>query len=88
MGDYVCCAEGETCNPFIGGFRSRDYDPRYRSWYIQTKDKQRPNWVEPYPFFSNLDLGITFSQPFYEYDEESRREVFKGVFAIDYTFGT
>ena len=87
QGDYVLCGGGNsTCNPFEGGFRSRDYDPRYRSWYLETKAKQRPNWAEPYPFFTELDLGITFSQPFYTYDEESRRQVFRGVFAVDYTF--
>lgn len=86
MGDYMVCGQNNTCNPFVGGFRSRDYDARYRGWYKQTKAKQRPNWVEPYPFFSNLDLGITYSAPFYEYDETNRRQIFRGVFAIDYTF--
>lgn len=79
----------ETCQKlknFLLVDHSKDYDPRYRSWYLQTKAKQRSNWVKPYPFFTELDLGITFSQPFYTYDEVSRREIFRGVFAVDYTF--
>ncbi|CAB9499784.1 two-component hybrid sensor and regulator [Seminavis robusta] len=72
-------------NTFDGGYRSRDYDPRYRGWYMATKESQLPNWSEPYPFFSNLDLGITYSHPIYSYDEQGRY-MFEGVLAIDYTF--
>ena len=84
-GDYLYC-QGEVCDDvFVGGFRSRDYDPRYRTWYKATKTLQKPNWTPPYAFFTNLDLGITFSAPFYTEDEE-RRQIFRGVFAVDYTF--
>jgi 7 transmembrane sweet-taste receptor of 3 GCPR len=76
-----------TCdNVFDGGFRSRDYDPRYRDWYIHTKSIQLPNWSPPYPFFSNLDLGITYSHPIYKTDNDTNRNIFEGVLAIDYTF--
>ena len=85
-GDYAYC-DGAFCdNTFDGGYRSRDYDPRYRSWYTQTKDMQLPNWSPPYPFFSELDLGITFSHPIYSEDTELGRYVFEGVLGVDYTF--
>jgi len=87
-GDYVYCGgNGTVCDyVFEGGFRSRDYDPRFRTWYTTTKQLQKPNWSPPYPFFTNLDLGITYSAPFYMEDEENRRQIFRGVFAVDYTF--
>lgn len=84
-GDYLYC-QGEVCDDvFVGGYRSRDYDPRVRPWYQATKETQRPNWSPPYPFFTNLDLGITFSAPIYIEDED-RRTIFRGAFAVDYTF--
>lgn len=83
---YVYCNGGICSNTFDGGYRSRDYDPRYRGWYIQTKEMQMPNWSPPYPFFSKLDLGITYSHPMYSHDEEAGRYIFEGVFAVDYTF--
>lgn len=82
-----CGGHGQVCdNTFHGGFRSRDYDPRYRSWYKQTRRTQLPNWSPPYPFFSNLDLGITYSQPIYSNDKNSGQRIFEGVLAVDYTF--
>lgn len=84
-GDYLYC-QGEVCDDvFVGGYRSRDYDPRLRPWYKATKDVQKPNWTPPYAFFTNLDLGITFNAPIYAEDED-RRKIFRGVFAVDYTF--
>ena len=84
-GDYLYC-QGEVCDDvFVGGYRSRDYDPRLRPWYNATKDIQKPNWTPPYAFFTNLDLGITFSAPIYVEDED-RRKIFRGAFAVDYTF--
>lgn len=86
VGPFVYC-DGKVCqDAFDGGYRSRDYDPRYRGWYTQTKDMQMPNWSPPYPFFSNLDLGITYSHPIYTDDEEHGRHIFEGVLAVDYTF--
>jgi 7 transmembrane sweet-taste receptor of 3 GCPR len=88
QGSYVYCGgQGQSCdNVFDGGFRSRDYDPRFRDWYIQTKSIQLPNWSPPYPFFSNLDLGITYGHPIYTTDNDTGRNIFEGVLAIDYTF--
>lgn len=84
-GEFLYCQGGECDTVFAGGFRSRDYDPRYREWYTQTKDLQKANWAAPYPFFTNLEMGITYSAPFYTEDED-RRQIFRGVFAVDYTF--
>ena len=85
-GDYAYC-DGAVCNnTFDGGYESRNFDPRYRSWYTQTKEMQLPNWSPPYPFFSELDLGITFSHPIYSEDTELGRYIFEGVLGVDYTF--
>lgn len=86
VGPFVYCGGGICDYTFDGGYRSRDYDPRYRSWYSRTKELQVPNWSPPYAFFSNLDLGITYSHPIYMDDEEHGRHIFEGVLAVDYTF--
>lgn len=77
--DAVC---GDT---FVGGFRSRDYDHRWRPWYIRTKELQRPNWFV-YTFFDVGNLGISYCIPFYKREESTGRNLFDGVFAADYTF--
>ncbi|KAL7461288.1 hypothetical protein ACHAXS_001711, partial [Conticribra weissflogii] len=84
-GDYEYCGgDGITCdNTFLGGFTSGNYDPRYRPWYIVTKQKQVPNWSEPYEFYTH-NIGITYSRPIYSTDEEGRT-VFAGVLASDYS---
>jgi hypothetical protein len=83
---------------FMGGFRSRDYDPRIRDWYTATKSAQQTYWTAPYPFFSNLDMGITYSAPIYEtititnttsdtnQTEEDKEtvQIFRGVWAVDF----
>ncbi len=53
-GAYAYCGgDGKICNgTFVGAYNSRDYDPRWRSWYILTKVIQKPNWSPPYVFFS------------------------------------
>jgi hypothetical protein len=82
-GEYAYC-NGEVCDDtFAAGFRSDDYDPRYRPWYIQTKKLQIPNWSPPYPFFDNLEIGITYSHPIHS--EMQGKNTFTGVLAIDYT---
>ncbi|CAB9500946.1 unknown protein [Seminavis robusta] len=84
-GDYALC-QGTSCGEaFIGGYRSADYDPRYRSWYMNTREQQKPLWSEPYPFFSILDIGMTYSVPYYKIDKESNHRIFRGVFGVDYT---
>jgi len=74
------------CNTtFIGGFVSYNYDPRYRPWYTKTKEMQEPNWSEPYVFFQNDQMGISYSHPIYKTDEDDGRKVFVGVLALDLT---
>ena len=86
-GDFAYCGgDGAVCNnTFLGMYRSRDYDPRYRSWYLLAKERQAEVWSDPYPFFSNLKMGITFNRPIYSI--EGGKNVFKGVLAVDYSLG-
>ncbi len=82
-GDYAACG-GASCNTvFAGGYSVSEYDPRYRPWYIVTKELQRPNWMPPFAFFT-LGLGITYAEPFYTTEERSGRQIFAGVIAVDY----
>jgi len=85
-GDYAYCGgDGIICNTtYVGGFQSSTYDPRFRPWYIDTKQKQKSNWVQPYVFFQNQQMGISYSHPIYTSDEEGR-SVFAGVLALDFT---
>jgi len=85
-GPYAQCGEnGEICSDtFAGAYLHRDYDPRWRTWYEKTKEIQRNNWSPPYPFFTNLEMGITYSEPIYSTIEG--KNVFAGVVAVDYTF--
>jgi hypothetical protein len=82
-GDYAACGVQVCDTTFVGGFESNEYDPRYRSWYINTKTLQKPNWLPPYPFFS-LGIGVTYARPIYSEDEATGRQVFAGVLAVDY----
>mmetsp|Transcript_2625 Transcript_2625/g.6205 ORF Transcript_2625/g.6205 Transcript_2625/m.6205 type:complete len:870 (+) Transcript_2625:197-2806(+) len=84
-GGYAYCGgEGIICNnTFLGGFTNGNFDPRYRPWYIATKQKQVPNWSEPYEFYTH-NIGITFSRPIYSIDEEGKT-IFTGVLASDYS---
>ena len=86
-GNFAYCGEDNPppCNPFHGAYRSLDYDPRWRGWYIATKDLQAPNWSPPYPFFSSQEIGITFSLPIYTMLDDGRN-FFDGVLAVDYEF--
>ncbi|KAL7464469.1 hypothetical protein ACHAXS_004803 [Conticribra weissflogii] len=86
-GDYAYCGGGGIiCNTtFVGGYQSLNYDPRFRPWYINTKQTQKPNWVDPYLFFyPQQQMGITYSYPIYTPDEKGRN-VFTGVLALDFT---
>jgi len=85
VGDFAYCGgNGKVCNDtFVGAYISRDYDPRWRGWYIATKELQKPNWSPPYPFFRDLEMGITFSVPIYSMQDD--KNVFAGVLAIDAT---
>ena len=86
-GNYAMCGgDGAVCaDVFEGAYQDRDYDPRWRGWMEATRAIQKSNWSPPYPFFTTLAMGITFSEPIYSVDDEGRN-VFEGVVAIDYTF--
>lgn len=82
-GDYAACG-GKVCDTvFAGGYSESEYDPRYRPWYINTRELQKPNWTPPFAFFT-LGLGITYAEPIYTTDEDTGRQVFAGVIAVDY----
>jgi hypothetical protein len=68
---------------FQGGYASWEYDPRYRPWYILTKELQKSIWMKPFPFF-DLAMGVTYASPIYSTDDATGREVFAGVLAVDY----
>ncbi len=87
VGNFAYCGDNnEVCSgTYSGAYVSRDYDPRWRGWYIATKALQIPNWSPPYPFFTAGQIGITFSLPIYGLDDLGRH-VFEGVLAVDYTF--
>ena len=84
-GDYAYCGgDGTICNDtFAGGWWSESYDPRYRPWYIKTKEIQVPNWSPPYVFTTN-EIGITHSHPIYTNLPDGKGQRFDGVLAIDY----
>ena len=87
-GEYTYCQQNgistnitASCNIFEGAYRSIQYDPRYRTWYVDTRSLQIPNWSSPYIFFTNRQMGITYNVPIYT--EEEERSVFYGVTAVD-----
>ena len=86
-GPYAYCGgSGQECNNiFTGGFLSTDFDPRYRPWYMQTKENQLPTWSDPYNFQDRDRYGITYSRPVYRTIPESGKSVFRGAVAIDFT---
>ena len=87
-GPFAYCGggdtESETCNTtYVGMFRSRDYDPRYRGWYTTTAQAQHPQWSDPYTFFSTGDIGITWADPIYTTNDDDQK-IFQGILAVDY----
>jgi hypothetical protein len=82
-GEYAACGGGVCSTVFAGGYASLEYDPRYRPWYTTTKEIQKPNWMSPFAFFT-LGLGITYSEPIYTTEEDTGRQIFAGVVAVDY----
>ena len=84
-GDFAYCGgNGAICNnTYPGAYANSTYDPRFRPWYIETRDLQQPIWSAPFLFFDDVVFGITYSQPIYEHDAMGR-QVFKGVIAYDY----
>jgi len=69
----------------VGVYRTRHYDPRYRGWYISSKEGQRPLWSDPYIFFSLGEIGITYTEPIYIQPEGTTKKVFDGAFAVNYS---
>lgn len=90
IGDYAYCGgNNHACsNTFLGGYRTKDYDPRWRGWYKSVRARQKESWSAPYAFFTGLDVGITFAKPIYSTQEEGGDEirVFHGVVAVDLSF--
>ena len=62
--------------------RSRQYDPRVRGWYVQTKEAMKSVWSSIYIFASSNQLGLTACEPV---TDSSGNLV--GVLAVDYTLG-
>ena len=78
--------EQQQCNQDqqqIVPFHTENYDPRYRPWYSQSRAAQRPVWSDPYAFFDQHQIGITYTEPIYIMD--GPKKIFAGVFAVDYT---
>ena len=80
-----CTADDECDTVYTGAYQSLEYDPRYRGWYIDIKQKQKPAWSAPYTDFFTSMLMITYSAPFYT-KLGAKRTLFSGVFAVDITF--
>ena len=92
VGNFASCGGNDnnnvTCDhAFLGVYRSRDYDPRVRGWYVLARKLQTTVWSDPYPFFSNLEVGVTYSHPIYTRLAEpgGGRTKFEGVIAVDYS---
>lgn len=89
VGTYAYCGPNNTtpCHgTFTGGYRSRDYDPRYRQWYLDVKSSQRKQWSSAYPFFTTNEMGISHSEPLFLTiaTNHTMRKVFEGVVIVDY----
>ena len=82
-GPYGECVEGICSNTFDGGYTSTNYDPRYRSWYIEARTAQRPRWSDAYVFASLASIGITATHPISSFDDVSDRTIFDGVLGAD-----
>jgi len=83
--DYEYCGgEEKACNnTFTGGFKSVNYDPRWRPWYEQCKSAQKSAWTPVYPWFGpGSTIGMTYTTPLYSI--ENGKKIFKGAVAYDY----
>lgn len=79
-----CGGNNTTCSTtYTGTYRSRDYDPRYRTWYLDAAAAQHHLWSDPYTFFSTGDIGITWADPIYSIDALGQ-QIFEGILAVDY----
>lgn len=85
-GNFENCVNGPCNTTFNGGYQYRNYDARWRSWYIDCKAAQRPQFSDPYVFFSFGTVGITYTHPIYTKDDQNG-SVFYGVLAVDMELG-
>eukprot|EP00947_MAST-08B_sp_MAST-8B-sp1_P006507 g6507.t1 len=56
-----------TTTTYYGAYRSRAYDPRYRSWYTATRLEQRSTYSSIYTMATSGQLGFTATSPAYSY---------------------
>jgi hypothetical protein len=76
--NYAACPQIDSSNNFNnmcnsifrGGFSSFNYDPRYRPWYIATKKVQTEVWTAPYVYAGENAIGITYSIPMYNLEND------------------
>lgn len=84
-GEFAYCQNsplGICDDTFVGAYKSRNYDPRWRGWYIDVRERQHTWFSDTYLFFSPVNIGITYGHPLYVTDDQGRKK-FHGVLAID-----
>ena len=84
-GPFAYCAteaSGECNTTFLGGYKSENYDHRWREWYIQPREQQQPMFSDPYIFYQYSSIGLTYTHPIYTIDQEGRK-VFLGILGAD-----
>ena len=84
-GKFAYCQNfpfGSCDGTFVGAYKSRNYDPRWRGWYIDVRERQHTWFSDTYLFFSPVNIGITYGHPLYITDDQGRKK-FHGVLAID-----
>ncbi|CAJ1969738.1 unnamed protein product [Cylindrotheca closterium] len=67
---------------FAGAYDSTNYDPRWRGWYISSRETLVPRFSDPYIFFSLGVVGITYTFPIFM-ENKGFEKFFSGVLAID-----
>ncbi|KAL3934619.1 MAG: hypothetical protein SGBAC_009701 [Bacillariaceae sp.] len=88
---YEVCLANETelakgplvCDTtFAGAYASTNYDPRWRGWYIDSRQALVSRFSDPYIFFSLGVVGITYTSPIFT-ENQLKEKMFSGVLAID-----
>lgn len=85
-GEFAYCSNepGGVCSTtFAGAYKYYNYDHRWRPWYIDSRKHQKPQFSDPYPFYSQNSIGITFTHPIFLIDESLGKEVLHGFLAAD-----
>eukprot|EP00980_Cylindrotheca_fusiformis_P001804 scaffold408_cov71-Cylindrotheca_fusiformis.AAC.5 len=81
-GDFAACGSEQECSDtYIGAYEYRNYDPRWRGWYIDSRSYQVPRFSDPYVFFTFGSVGITYTHPIF--NVQDGQQVFNGVLAVD-----